>query len=148
MTSFALDSSVMLSWILQEAGRWQVVDALLSAPEAQPILPGPALTECIVAARRSGNTTSPARIAATLSAMGVRVEAPVEADLIRAAQLLELSAQHPGRHARTGERLTLSLGDALILAVTERLAVKVVTRDRHWSQFAEQGHTSAAVVGF
>jgi PIN domain nuclease of toxin-antitoxin system len=40
------------------------------------------------------------------------------------------------------------LGDALILAVTERLGVKVLTGDRYWSQLTEQGHTSAVVVQF
>lgn len=146
MTQFALDSSAMVAWILQEAGRWQGVDALLNAPGGRPVLPGPALTECIVVARRSGNTSSPEQIATTLSAIGVRVEPPLEADLLRAAQLLESSARCPGRHPRTGEQLTLSLGDALILAVTERLGIKVLTKDRYWAQFADAGLTSAAVV--
>ncbi len=136
----------MVAWILQEAGRWQAVDALLNAPGARPLLPGPALTECIVVARRAGNTSSPEQIATTLSAMGVRVEPPQEVDLIRAAQLLEASQAHPGRHPISGDPLTLSLGDALILAVVERLGVKVLTADRYWSQVAGAGLTSAVVV--
>lgn len=146
MTRFALDSSAVVAWILQEAGRWQGVHALLTAPGAEPILPGPALTECIVVARRAGNVSTGEQIATTLSAMGVAVEPAREADMIRAAELLEVSQAHPGRHPSTGDPLTLSLADALILAVTERLGLKVLTGDRYWSQLATDAHTSAVVV--
>jgi PIN domain nuclease of toxin-antitoxin system len=136
----------MVAWILQEAGRWQAVDALLHAPGAQPVLPGPALTECIVVARRAGNISSPEQIATTLSAVGVQVAPAREVDMVRAADLLEVSRTHPGSHKASGDPLTLSLGDALILAVVERLGVKVLTADRYWSQVAADGHTSAVVV--
>lgn len=136
----------MVAWILQEAGRWQAVDALLHAPGAQPVLPGPALTECIVVARRAGNISSPEQIATTLSAVGVQVEPPQEVDMVRAAALIEVAQAHPGRHPASGDPLTLSLGDALILAVVERLGVKVLTADRYWSQVAADGLTSAVVV--
>ena len=148
MIRFALDSSAVVAWILQEDRRWQGVNALLKAPGARPILPGPALTESIFVARRAGNISSPEQIATTLSAMGMVVEPAGEADMVRAARLLEVSAANPGLHPTTGEALTLSLGDALILAVTERLGIKVLTGDRYWSQLAEQGHTSARVVQF
>ncbi len=85
----------MVAWILQEAGRWQAVDALLHASGAQPVLPGPALTECIVVARRAGNISSPEQIATTLSAVGVQVEPPREVDMVRAADLLEVSRSEP-----------------------------------------------------
>lgn len=146
MTRFALDSSAVLAWILQEAGRWRAVDALLKAPGAQPVLPGPALTECIVVARRAGNISSPEQIATTLAAMGAMVEPALEADMIRAAFLLEASREYPGHHPISGDPLTLSLGDALTLAVVERLGLKVLTADRYWSQLATDGLTSAAVV--
>lgn len=146
MTRFALDSSAVVAWILQEDGRWQAVDALLKAPGARPVLPGPALTESIFVARRAGNKSSPELITMTLSAMRLEVEPALEVDMIRAARLLEASMGDPGRHPTTGEPLTLSLGDALILAVTERLGVKVLTGDRYWMQLAEAGHTSATVV--
>ncbi|HNE88571.1 MAG TPA: PIN domain-containing protein [Actinomycetota bacterium] len=144
MTRFALDSSAMVAWMRQEAGRWRAVDALLNAPGAQPVLPGPALTECIVVARRAGNTSSPEQIATTLSAMGVTVEPPRDVDMLRAAGLLEDSWAHPGRHPASS--VTLSFGDALILAVVERLGVKVLTADRYWVQVAAEGVTSAVVV--
>ena len=62
MTTFALDSSAVLAWILQERGRWKLV------------------------------------------------------------------------------------GDALILAVTERLGVQILTKDRYWTQFAANGHTRVDIV--
>lgn len=136
----------MVAWILQEAGRWRAVDALLHAPGSQPILPGPALTECIVVARRAGNISSPEQIATTLSAVGVQLEPPQEVDMVRAAHLIEVSQANPGRHPASGDPLTLSLGDAMILAVVERLGVKVLTADRYWSQLAANGHTSAVGV--
>jgi predicted nucleic acid-binding protein len=45
-------------------------------------------------------------------------------------------------------RLTLSLADALILAVTERLQCAVVTRDRYWAWMAEQGLLAIVVHTF
>ena len=62
-------------------------------------------------------------------------------------RLFKVSATaNAGRHPASGDPLTLSLGDALILAVVERLGVKVLTADRYWSQMAADGLTSAAVV--
>ena len=76
---------------------------------------------------------------------------PEDGDLIRCAELLELSVAHPGPatgSTRSRARSVLSLADGLILAIVERLGVPVVTRDRYWSDFAEEGHTSARVVTF
>jgi PIN domain nuclease of toxin-antitoxin system len=146
VTSFALDSSAVLAWVLQEVGRWAVVNALVTAPDADPILPGPVLTEVIKAARARGNVSSAHQVASTLSAYGMRVELNTEQDLVRAAELLELSAANPSvPHPVTGKQATLSLGDGLILAAVERLAVPVVTNDRYWRQFVDAGHTSANV---
>ncbi|MGH8870008.1 MAG: PIN domain-containing protein [Actinomycetes bacterium] len=148
MSQFALDSSSVLTWVLQEP-RWQAVDAMLRAEDAEPVLPGPALTEVIHIARRKGNASSGPKIAAVLTGQGFAVEHPVDADLVRAAELLEVSAANPGEQRRSGQPPpTLSLGDALILAVVERLGCPVVTRDGYWSWFAEQGLTPVKVVAF
>jgi len=146
VTTFALDSSAVLAWILQERGRWKLVDSVLNAADADPVLPGPVLTEVIVSAHRRGNTSSAQQITNTLTAMGMRVEPARDADLLRAAALIELSQDHSGDHRLTAQRATLSLGDALILAVTERLGVKILTKDRHWTQLAAGGHTSVGIV--
>ena len=146
MTTFALDSSAVVAWVLQEHPKWTVVDALLEAPGADPVLAGPALTEVIRVARARGNTSSGHQIARTLAANGMRLETSTEHDLVRAAELLELSASHPGPpHPRTSRRAKLSLGDGLILAAVERLDIPVVTNDKYWLQFASDGHTTASV---
>jgi PIN domain nuclease of toxin-antitoxin system len=146
VSTFALDSSAMLAWVLQETPRWRAVDRLITTAGADPVLPGPALTEVICAARRHGNVSSPQQIATTLKAMGVRVEDLTEVDLIRAAELLETSRAHPAVHPVKATPVILSLGDALILSVVERLGVHVVTKDRYWQEFMAAGHTSARVL--
>ena len=91
MTTFALDSSALVAWsVLQEHPKWMVVDALLEAPGADPVLAGPALTEVMRVARAQGNTSSGHQIARTLAANGMRVETSTEHDLVRAADLLDL----------------------------------------------------------
>lgn len=146
MTAFALDSSTVLTWVLQEP-RWQSVDKMLNSPGAEPLLPGPVLTEVIKRARAKGNVSSPAQIAATLKGQGMVVVHPQDDDLIRCAELLERSVANPGAPG-AATTATLSLADGLILAIVERLGVPVVTRDGYWDDFAEQGHTSARVVTF
>ena len=148
MTAFALDSSTVLTWVLQEQ-RWHSVAQMLHGPGAEPLLPGPVLTEVIKTARAKGNASSPAQIAAALKGQGMVVVHPQDGDLIRCAELLELSAANPGKPDSAAEsRATLSLADGLILAIVERLGVPVVTRDRYWQDFAERGHTRARVVTF
>ncbi len=138
----AFDSSVLLTWVLQEL-TWQRVDRLLTNPNVRPVLAGPALAEVIYTAHRKGNTSTPAQLWAAFAANGAVVEHPEDDDLVRAAELRELSDDHPGPQGET-----LSLGDALILAVVERLGVKVVTRDTYWKGFAAAGHTSAQVLDY
>jgi PIN domain nuclease of toxin-antitoxin system len=148
VTAFALDSSTVLTWVLQEQ-RWRSVDAMLQATGAEPLLPGPVLAEVINRARAKGNASPPAQIAAALKGQGMVVVHPEDGDLVRCAELLERSAANPGPAASAGgSRSTLSLADGLILAIVERLGVPVVTRDRYWSDFAERGNTQARVVTF
>jgi PIN domain nuclease of toxin-antitoxin system len=147
VSAVALDSSAVITWILKERG-WQGVDAVMKKADP-PYLPGAALAEVIYRARARGNKGSPAQIVATLEAQGFIVEPPTTADLVRGAELYELSATHPGPvNTRTGQPITLSLGDALILAVTERLGCPVLTRDGLWPWFANAGHTSVRVISF
>lgn len=148
MTTFALDSSTVLTWVLQEQ-RWRSVEKMLRSPGAEPLLPGPVLAEVIKQARAKGNVSSPVQISATLKGQGMVVVHPQADDLIRCAELLELSSANPGHlGVGTEPRSTLSLADGLILAIVERLGVPVVTRDRYWNDFAEQGLTRARVVTF
>lgn len=138
MTQIALDSSTVVTWVLQER-RWQVVDALLNTADSDFVLPGPALTEIVWIARKKGNVSTGDTIAATLRAHGMMVEHCVAADLLRAAELLEISNKNPGpTNPRTNLLAALSLGDATILAITERLNCPIVTRDLYWSWLAAQ----------
>lgn len=141
----SLDSSAVIKWVLQEQG-WKAIDRVIHAPAVEAVLPGPALAEVIFRSRARGNVSSPGQIARALAAQGMRVEAAGETDLVRAAELLELSSGHPGppKHPQHPGP-TLSLGDALILAVSERLSAKVLTGDRYWGWMVDQGLLSVEV---
>lgn len=139
MTDVAFDTSVLLTWVLQEP-TWQRVDALLRNSQVTPVLAGPTLTELVHLARRKGNRSSPDMLLSAFLAHGAVIELSGTDDLLRAAELRETSDAHPGPHGET-----LSLGDAMILAVVERLEIAVVTRDTYWAEFAGHGHTSARV---
>ena len=142
MTAVCFDTSVLATWVLQERG-WQAVDRLLNRSDLEAILPGPVLTELVEVVRRKGSQASGEEIRETLASYGARVEHPNDEDLLRAAELLEVAQAHPGPGGET-----LSLGDVLVLAVTERLGLPVVTRDTYWQLFAEDGHTPVAVTTF
>jgi predicted nucleic acid-binding protein len=135
-----LDTSVLATWVLQERS-WQVVDRLLGRADVETVLPGPVLTELVELVRRKGNQATGPEIRDTLVSIGARVEHPTDEDLLRAADLMEIAKAHPGARGET-----LSPGDALVLAITERLGVSVVTRDSYWHLFASDGHTAVNVV--
>lgn len=135
----ALDSSIVVNLLLQKPG-WQAVHNVLQRPNVSGVLPGPALSESISVSRRLGNQSSGSQIYEALTALGVRVEHPTDHDLLRAAELLEISRDNPGPpHPITDEEGTLSLGDALILATTERLDCIILTRDAYWKWMVDQG---------
>lgn len=141
-----LDSSVVVNLLLQKPG-WQAVHHALQRHDVTGILPGPALTETIAVTRRRGNQSTGEQIRQTLTSLGVRVEHPTDDDLVRAAELLEISRDNPGPPAPiTQEEGTLSLGDALILAITERLGCMVLTRDHYWTWMVDQGLLSVRVA--
>jgi predicted nucleic acid-binding protein len=132
--------------LLQERG-WQAIYHALQRPEVEGILPGPALTESIRVSRRKGNASRPRQIAEALAALGLRVEHPTESDLVRAAELIEISEDNPGPPPpHSGQEATLSLGDALILAVTERLGCMVLTRDRYWKWMVDARHLDIRIA--
>lgn len=141
-----LDSSVVCTLVLQEHG-WQAVNHLLQRPQVRAYLPGPVLTETITVVRRKGNASSAGQLYDALMALGLQVEHPIDSDLLRAAELIEISIDNPGPPAGRGDRpSTLSLGDALILAVTERLGCKVLTRDTSWKWMVDEKLIDVGVV--
>jgi predicted nucleic acid-binding protein len=103
------------------------------------VLPGPALAEIVWVARKKGNVSTGSSIAAAIRAHGVRVEHPIGTDLLRAAELLEISKNNPEpKNTRENPAASLSLADAIILAIVERLACPIVTRDSYWKWLVEQ----------
>ena len=141
-----LDSSVICTLILQEQG-WQAIHRTLQRPNVNACLPGPALTESIAVVRRRGNHSSPAQLYDALIALGLHVEHPIDSDLVRAAELIEISEDIPGPPPAYSDReATLSLGDSMILAITERLGYKVLTRDTYWKWMVEQDLLHVDVV--
>jgi PIN domain nuclease of toxin-antitoxin system len=142
MIDVAFDTSVILTWLLQEPS-WQRAHNLLRNPRVTPVLPGPTLTEVVMIARSKGNVSTGAQMLLALQGFGARVEHPVNDDLLRAAELLKVSQTHPGTNGAT-----LSLGDASILAVVERLGIRVISKDQYWSELADAGHTTAAVLDY
>ena len=116
-----LDASAALEWILARPGRI-TIDKLL--PVA--VLPASALTEALYVARLKGHDLSPDELRAALVTMGVLVEPVVEQDAVRAADLIAVS------RAAASAAGTLSLGDGLCIAVTERLGLPVTGGDLYW----------------
>jgi len=143
----ALDSSTVLTWLLQER-RWPAVQALLDTNN-DFVLPGPALAEVIARARAKGNVSTGQQIHDTLLVHGIRAVHPsADSTLLRAAELVEASAADPYFRPGDPDPHTLSLADAIILAMCEENGWTVVTRDQAWQYSAQQGHTTAKVKTF
>lgn len=146
MIGVVFDSSAIVTLLLQERG-WQGIQNVLTNPEVTAVLAGPTLTEAISVARRKHNQSTGEQIWEALSALGARIEHPTDQDLIRAAELIEISDDNPGPpHPKTGIEGTLSLGDALIVAVAERLEYRVLTHDTYWEWMVEQDLLDIKVV--
>jgi PIN domain nuclease of toxin-antitoxin system len=145
VTGVVFDSSAVVTFLIQERG-WQAIHRVLKRV-GDAVMAGPALTEVIAVTRRKGNQSSGEQIWEALSAAGVRIEHTTEHDLIRAAELIEISGNKPGPpHTTTGAQATLSLGDALILAIAERLDYQVLTYDTYWDWMVGKGLSTAQVV--
>ena len=144
--NLSLDSSVVCTIILQQRG-WDAILRTIQRPQVNAYLPGPALTETIAVVRRKGNQSSPEQLHRALLALGLTVLHPTDEDLVRAAALIEISENNPGPPPQYSDReTTLSLGDALILAITELRGYKVLTRDTYWKWMVDEGLISVGVI--
>lgn len=148
MTAIAIDASTVLAWARKERG-WQGIDKVFRTPPrgARLALPGTALTETIAILRsRPNNATkglSHQAIATSVLGQGLDLELMAEADHVRAAELIEVSRANPGPNGET-----LSLSDASIIAVAERLGSNVLTGDEHWAALSEGGHLRVKAILF
>ena len=141
-----LDSSAVCTLILQERG-WDAIHRTVKRPEVNGYLPGPALTETIAVARRKGNRSSAEQIYQALVALGLSVLHPTDEDLVRAAELIEISEDNPGPPPKHSDNeTTLSLGDSMILAITELRGFKVLTRDTYWKWMVDEGLIDIGVI--
>lgn len=147
-TTIVIDASTVLAWARKERG-WQGIDKVFRTPPhgARLALPGTALTETITILRgRPSNATtglSHQDIATSVLGQGLDLELMTEADHIRAAELIEVSRANPGPNGET-----LSLSDASIIAVAERLGANVLTGDVHWADLSDGGHLEVRAILF
>lgn len=119
-----LDASAVLAWVLNEKAGDTVAKLLPVA-----VVPAPTMTEVLYRARERGYGNTAAVLLADLLSTGLEVEPFLEADTVRAADLIAASRAA----AKTREDPSLSLGDGLCCAVAERLGLKLAGGDNHWS---------------
>ncbi|MFD7056879.1 PIN domain-containing protein [Streptomyces mirabilis] len=124
-----LDSSALVAWVFQEKGA-DVVDGLLS--EAATTAAN--LTEVTYVCLQRGYTRPPQELHQDLAALGLSVEPATADEAVRAGQLIHESRrdrqQYDGR--------TLALGDALCIALAERLRRPLVTGDTLWKDMEDR----------
>lgn len=116
-----LDASAVLAWVLSERGA-ATVDKML----AVSVVPASAMVETLYRASERGHHQAPGELHADLLALGVRVEALLDVDTVRAAQLIAASKTSP-------DPGSLSLGDGLAIATAERLGLPLSGGDRYWA---------------
>jgi ribonuclease VapC len=118
-----LDASAVLAWVNAERGAASIDRVLPYA-----VIPAPNLTESLKAARARGHALTCDQLKVRIVSMGAHIEPFREADTVRAAELLLLSAANPGP-----DGACLSLGDSQCIAVAERLDLPLVGDDQLWS---------------
>lgn len=116
-----MDASAVVAWLLNERGAPTVGRLLRFA-----VVPSPNAAESIRTARARGHSMSTDQIYARLEASCAAIEPFRDTEAPRAAELL-LFADRVAR----GQ---LSLGDALCIAVAERLRLPLVGDDGFWTQ--------------
>lgn len=115
-----LDASALLAWVLRERGQ-PTVDALLS----HAAVPASAMVETLYRAADRGHRQPAKDLHRDLLALGLRVAPLTDADTVRAADLIHTSKTRSARGS-------LSLGDGLVIATAERLALPITGGDQHW----------------
>ena len=119
-----LNASAVVAWIFREPG-YQVVARALP----YGVLPVANAVEVLARAQERGWDGSADELLADIRLMGVQLEPSIEADAVRAA---ELSAE--SRKLGIAGGWGISLGDALCLAVAERLGLPAVGGDKAWDE--------------
>jgi len=116
-----MDASAIVAWLLNERGAPTIGRLLQFA-----VLPAPNVTESIRSARTHGHRMTSDQLFSRLEASCAAVEPFRDVDAPRAAELLLYADR------RTNGQL--SLGDALCIAVAERLQLPLVGDDGLWAE--------------
>jgi PIN domain nuclease of toxin-antitoxin system len=116
-----MDASAIVAWFLNERGAGTVGRLMQFA-----VLPAPNVTESIRTARSHGHRMTTDQLFTRLEASCARIEPFQDTDASRAADLLLFTDR------RTDGQL--ALGDALCIAVAERLQLPLVGDDGLWTQ--------------
>ncbi len=123
-----LDASAIVAWIFRETG-YQVVARALP----YGVLPVANAVEALARALERGWSGGADELLADIELMGVSLEPSLEADTVRAAELIAQS-----RALGIARGWGISLGDALCLAIAERLELPAVGGDNAWDQLQLQ----------
>jgi PIN domain nuclease of toxin-antitoxin system len=116
-----MDASAIVAWLLNERGAATVGRLLQFA-----VLPAPNVTGSIRTARTHGHRMTSDQLYSRLEASCAAVEPFLDVDAPRAAELLLFADRQANAQ--------LSLGDALCMAVAERLQLPLVGDDGLWTQ--------------
>jgi PIN domain nuclease of toxin-antitoxin system len=116
-----MDASAIVAWLLNERGAATISRLLQFA-----VLPAPNVTESIRTAQTRGHRMTSDQLYFRLDASCAAVEPFRNIDASRAADLLLFADR------RLNDKL--SLGDALCIAVAERLQLPLVGDDGLWTQ--------------
>lgn len=116
-----MDASAIVAWLLNERGAAAVGRLLRFA-----VLPAPNVTESIRTARSHGHRMTSDQLYSRLEASCAAVEPFLDVDAPKAAELLLYADRRAGAQ--------LSLGDALCIAVAERLQLPLVGDDGLWTE--------------
>jgi PIN domain nuclease of toxin-antitoxin system len=91
----------------------------------------PNLTEAIAILKRRGNTKTTDELIEALTALGLQVEPVIAVDAARAAEVV---LQSDALVAEGELERPVSLGDAICMAVAERLGVPAICSDKAWKK--------------
>ena len=119
-----LDATAIVDYLLRGPG-WETVEKLL--PHSVVATPNLAESLAVIAERKAQRRTSE-QLAGALNDLGTVYEGCEPEDAVRAAELIAHSRLHPVGKGK----LTLSLGDALCIAVGERLGLPIAGADQLW----------------
>lgn len=117
-----IDASALLAWLFKERN-WETVDTLIAGTLV--VAPASVMVETLYRATERGHRYSPTELQESLLGLGITIEPVTADDTVRAAELIRMSRT-------SGTPGSISLGDALCIAVAERLDATLTGGDEEW----------------